>query len=148
MAPCQNASQAVTSRPSLPYQRKALTEAHPRDTAHYLTEPKGNVRNRETTFSRYLTIPDWGSADLTTGSAYIQIRFDPEQAFWPVWTITWYIAQENRPKLFPKVTTQPSFPTCAVIPVWFRLSSSIAGSYPRTALMLPPCSLHTSDHYC
>ncbi len=36
--------------------------------------------------------------------------------------------QKNRPTLFPKVTTRPSFLTCMVIPVWFRLSSSIACS--------------------
>ncbi len=49
MAPCRNASQAVTFWPSLPYQQEALTEAHPRAMAHYPKEPKENVRNGETT---------------------------------------------------------------------------------------------------
>ncbi len=37
---------------------------------------------------RYLTIPNWDTVDSTTGLAYIPIRFDPDPAFWPVWTDT------------------------------------------------------------
>ncbi len=33
---------------------------------------------------RYLTIPDWGTVDLTADLAYILIWFDPDPAFWPV----------------------------------------------------------------
>ncbi len=32
----------------------------------------------------YLTIPDWGTVDSTTGLAYTPIWFDPDLAFQPV----------------------------------------------------------------
>ncbi len=84
MAPCRNASQAVTLQQSLPYQQKSTHRGTPQSHGSLPNGTQGKCPEWRDNNARYLTIPDWGSVNLITGLAYIPIQFDPDLAFWPV----------------------------------------------------------------